>query len=195
MLCFVLACYLIGTAVGIGYLRIAHPWARQSLGLLLALVFVGIDVALVSGVPDATSTQRGLVASLVAIPLGALNQICKVRLGTGATAMTGNLQGAVGMVVARVDTWYRGALGPSLGHDAMLTPLAPILFFLGAFAGIWIERAVDYSLTPLSPLFVLGLWASADVVDVPEQLLGRRRSSNQTKSAGTGRRFTLALDL
>lgn len=192
MLGFVLLCYLIGTFLGFGYLALERPWARQALGLFLALVFVVLDAVLVSAIPDATTTQRGLVASLVAIPLGALNQICKTRLGSGASAITGNLQGAVGMAWERVDAWvHHVSSSSSLGHEAVLTPAAPVLFLLGALAGTAIERAIDYSLTPLAPLFLLGLWASAEKIDGPKQLLGRR----EKPAAPTASRFTLALSL
>lgn len=193
VLLFVLTCYLIGTALGIGYLALQRPWAQRALGLVLALVFVALDALLVSGIPDGTRTERGLAACLVAIPLAALNQITKARLGLGAVAMTGNLQGAVGMVWERVDTWYHHRQAATqAGHLAWLKYAAPVLFFVGALAGSGLERAIDYSLTPLAPLFVAGLWASEGAaaeapVEAPK--------ADRTGAAPTKGRFTLRLDL
>jgi len=197
VLLLVLACYLVGTAIGRGYLALERQtWSRRTLGLVLALVFVGLDALLVSGLPDdATRTQRGLVASIVAIPLAALNEITKARLGIGSAAMNTNLQDAVDLAWDRADAWWhRGMLSP-LGHRAMLTPAEPVLFFVGALVGSAIEQAVDYSLTPLAPLFLLGLWASA-----PEEPRTPPRPPTPTpaprpRPTSTKARFTLALDL
>ena len=193
VLALVLACYLIGTAVGRGYLVLEQqPWTRRALGLVLALAFVGIDVLLVTAIPDATRTQRGLVASVVAIPLAALNEITKVRLGVGSVAMTSNLQDTVDLAWDRADAWWHHVMLSPLGHRAMLTPAEPMLFLLGALTGAAIQQAIDYSLTPLAPLFLLGLWASA-----PEQALPPppRPPMPRPRPASTRTRFTLALDL
>ena len=198
VLAFVLVCYLIGTAIGIGYLALAkQAWTQRALGLVLTLVFVALDAILVSGIPNGTQTERGLVACLVAIPLAALNQITKARLGLGAVAMTGNLQGAVDMMWHRVDTWFHHQQAAThAGHLARLKYAAPVLFLVGALAGAGLERAIDYSLTPLAPLFVAGLWASEApdeaATDAAAKADPRRPRAAPTTTA---QRFTLRLDL
>jgi len=159
---FVIGCYLVGTACGALYLALPRAGPRPAFALLLAGIFVAIDAALVSGMPDGTDLQRALIASLVAIPLGSFNQVTMVRIGLQASALTSCLQGSVNLAIERAQHWYRNTAPPPMAHRSMLVPMIPVVFVLGALAGIGIEGAVAYSLTPIAPLFLIGLWATEE---------------------------------
>lgn len=187
----VIGFYMLGVALGLGYLHIASRATRWVIVLSLAAVFVLIDVLLTEVLTGADASMRALLATCSAFPLGAQYAITKRRLGAPTTAMTGNLERVVDVFVDRLGDWWAGRPS-SVTHETALAMTMPLLFTVGALGGVEIEKNVAYALSVLAPFFALGVYV-ADLAPAPQPEASTAVPLVPPATTGKRLQFVLAL--